>query len=262
MTTTVKSALAAAATLTAFATLGTAETSAHSQEKPIEAGEPTTVKSLTVELKRGEVLQVVAPQGRADGTEARQKYYRTVFPLAQAQGYRRLGQLNVTRTVISPYKPGAFAFFAWPSQAAADAFASHPQWPALKATRPEAWSELKIYDDLVEEDLSLTFRTDKHYSVVVAWFDPEHPGDYERYLSGIEGAVARSGGRFMLKLRKPSIEVMTDAKAAAPGQMTLVEWDTLDGFEKVQKTPEYAASRKYFGSGLTAFEFYWLTLPG
>ncbi|MEM9616651.1 MAG: hypothetical protein AAF936_01725 [Pseudomonadota bacterium] len=212
---------------------------------------------LTIEVKKGEVLQLIAPQARTDGNSARQAYYDKVFPIAESLGYERLGQLNVKQKVISDYNPGAFIFYSWPDEEAEDGLYSRPDWPALKAVRPEAWTELKIYSDTLDQDLTLNFDPAKQYTVVVAWFDPAHPGDYERYLSGIENAVTREGGRFIYKMRRPRFEAHASS-LDAPGQITFVEWDSNDGFARVQKSDEYKANAKFFNSGLESFEFYWL----
>ncbi|MEM8725773.1 MAG: hypothetical protein AAGE86_09665 [Pseudomonadota bacterium] len=226
-----------------------------------ERGEASPVgqgETLVIELEAGQVLQLIAPQARAKGGAARQSYYRAAFPIAESLGYQRLGQLNVKQKVVSDYDPGAFIFFSWPDERAANEFASHPQWPAIKETRPAAWDELKIYNSVLESDLQLTFDPAKHYSVVVAWFDPDNPSDYDRYLTGIESAVDRAGGRFIYKMRNPTFEAHASAPTA-PGQITFVEWNSPDGFAEVQKSEEYLAHRQYFGSGLERFEFYWLT---
>lgn len=212
---------------------------------------------LTIEVKKGEVLQLIAPQARPDGNAARQAYYENVFPIAESLGYKRLGQLNVKQKVISDYDPGAFIFYSWPDEEAEESLYSHPDWPALKASRPDAWTELKIYSDTLDEDLTLSFDPAKHYTVVVAWFDPAHPGDYERYLSGIESAVTREGGRFIYKMRRPAFEAHASS-LVAPGQITFVEWETSGGFARVQKSKEYKESAEFFNSGLERFEFYWL----
>ncbi|MEO0501666.1 MAG: hypothetical protein AAF205_14165, partial [Pseudomonadota bacterium] len=152
---------------------------------------PAAPAAFEIDLKRGEVLQLIAPETRADGDAARQTYYRSAFPIAEKLGYERLGQLNVAEKVVSDYDPGAFVFFSWPDAAAITRFEDHPDWPAIKATRPDAWRELKVYTAALEEDLRLSFDPAKHYTVVVAWLDAEYPGDYERYLAGIESAVER-----------------------------------------------------------------------
>ncbi|MEO9470180.1 hypothetical protein [Parasphingorhabdus sp.] len=214
-------------------------------------------KTITIEIKKGEVLQIVAPESREDGKKAQQAYYQSVFPIAETLGYKRLAQMNVKQKVVSEYDPAALIFYSWPNKEAERWLYGHPKWPSLKASRPDAWSELKIYTETVQKDLTLRFDPTKYYSVVVAWFNAENPGDYERYLDGIAPAVERFGGRFIYKMRNPSFEAHASA-AIAPGQITFVEWDKPDGFQRVQKSDEYKKHSKYFGTGLERFEFYWL----
>lgn len=210
-----------------------------------------------VEMERGQVLQLIAPQSRPDGEAARKAYYDYALPRAGELGFRRHGQLNVRQKVISDFDPGAFIFFSWPDQASLDAFSSQPDWNAVKASRPEGWDELKIYTIELTQDLSLQFDPEKHYTVVVAWLDQDGASDYDRYLDGIEPAMQRAGGRFIYKMRSPMLEAHNSAPEA-PGQITLVEWNSSDGFAKVQQSQEYLDHRQYFASGVDRFEFYWL----
>ncbi|MBY6129397.1 hypothetical protein KUW15_11775 [Qipengyuania aquimaris] len=220
---------------------------------------PSAPEAVSFSLKRGEVLQIIASDNREDGRQARLDYFTKVLPLAQTEGYRRLAQLNVRESVISETKPDAFSFFAWPSEAAEKRFSQNPDWPEYRQARPEGWDELAIYTATLSEDLSLTFSPNKYYTVVVAWPDPETGADYSRYLEGIEPAVTRAGGRFIAKIYNPRFEAHASPEEA-PGQLTFVEWDSLDGFQKVQKMPEYLAHRDYFASGLNRFEFHWMEL--
>ena len=254
---TIRSPLFAAVCASLVATAGLAIASATAQAQETTA--PTS-KGFTLSLKEGEVLQLIAPETQPEGREARQNYYRTVFPIAEALGYERQGQLNVREKVRSGYDPGAFLFFSWPSAASVQAFRDNPQFNAFKTLRREAWSELKIYDTQIAQDLDLTFDPAKHYTVLVAWLDDETRTDYTRYLEGIEPAVKRAGGRFIYKIYDPTMQTLGD-ESKAPGQITFVEWETTDGFARVQQSPEYRAHQQYFSSSVQKFEFYWLKTP-
>lgn len=215
---------------------------------------------VVVAAKEGEVLQIIVPDSRADRADVRQAYYRGVLPKAEALGYRRLGQLGIRQKVVSDYDPRAVLFFAWPDQSAMETFERDPEWPPLRTMRPLGWNELKIYTAPLEDDLSLRFRSDKFYTVVIAWFEDKTASDYDTYLTGIEPAVTRSGGRFLAKIRDLSYEGNAPVDGA-PGQITFVEWDSPEGFAGVQQSPEYLAHRQYFASGVERFEFYWLQTP-
>ncbi|NNC53360.1 MAG: hypothetical protein HKO08_10015, partial [Erythrobacter sp.] len=101
------------------------------------APETAAPEAVSFSLKRGEVLQIIASDNRVDGRQARLDYFTKVLPLAQAEGYRRIAQLNVRESVISETKPDAFTFFAWPSEAAEKRFSQNPDWPEYRQVRPE-----------------------------------------------------------------------------------------------------------------------------
>ncbi|MCK0127810.1 hypothetical protein [Erythrobacter sp. F6033] len=249
------------ATVLLTSTFALTPTTQAQDNKPAPAKQEVPKPGFKVEMKRGEVLQVIASELRDDGQAAARKYGQTAFPIAQSFGFQRLGQLNVNRKVISDFDPEVFSFFSWPDQASVDAFAKHPDWPAIKATRPDAWSELKVYSVELQDDLKLQFDPSKHYTVLVAWLKTDEAiGDYNKYLEGIESAVERSGGRFIYKMRNPSMEAHA-SDPAAPHQLTFVEWETTDGFDKVQASQEYLDHRQYFGTSIERVEFYWLKAP-
>ncbi len=252
-----KNPLSAACLFASALALGACTATTSAQTVPVASTTADQAEPLVIDLQRGEVLQIIAPESRSDGNAARQAYYQAAYPIAGALGYERLGQLSIRQKVVSDYDPGGLIFFSWPDAASVQKFNDDPDWPSIKATRPEAWSELKIYTAELDRDLKLTFDPAKDYTLVVGWGNPDNPDDYERYLSGIEPAVERAGGRFIYKMRNPAFEAHA-SPAEAPVQLTFVEWDGPDGFAEVQRSDEYLASRQYFGTGLTRFEFYWL----
>lgn len=253
--------LSLAATITLALTAGGITLTAASQAQSSAATQSPAERGFSISLERGEVLQIFAPEAAEEGANARREFYQSVIPIVEGFGFQRLGQLNVSQRVISDYNPGAFIFFSWPNLAASQRIEATPEWPSIQATRREGWDELKIYGLVLEENLNLQFDPDKHYTVVVAWLDEENASGYSRYLEGIEPAVERAGGRFIYKMRGPMIETIA-SEPVAPGQITFVEWESTDGFDRVQQSPEYRAHQQYFGSSVERFEFYWLEVGG
>lgn len=216
--------------------------------------------SSSLNLKTGQYLSIILPEAKPNAGDARKAYYKQAFPLGEQFGLKREASLNVDDVIISNYKPSALIFYSYPNKAAEGKLANHVKWPEIKAQRSKAWDELKIYSATIDQDLNLEFDPAKSYTLVVAWLDPENPDDYDRYLSGIEEAVDRFGGRFIYKMKNPKYEAHASAMSA-PGQLTFVEWDTLDGFTKVRTSDEYKASAAFFASGTTKVEFYRLSVP-
>ena len=238
--------------LIAFQSVSCTKASAQTQEE-----EQALQPGFTLELKQGQVLQLVVPEESDEGRAARQTYYQNAFPIAERLGYRNEGMLGIRQTVRSDYDPSVFVFFSWPGGDAVQGYRSNPRFTEFKDLRREAWRELKIYDAEIDEDLKLVFDPAKHYSALFAWLDPETRADYTRYLEGIEPAVKRSGGRFIYKMYDPYMQALNDP-SNGPGQITFVEWETEDGFAKVQQSPEYREHQSQFASSVLKFEFYWL----
>ncbi|MCF6293429.1 MAG: hypothetical protein L3J04_08560 [Robiginitomaculum sp.] len=212
-------------------------------------------KTVQQDFKKGQVLSFVvidAKKGDA-ATAARNKYYETAFSLSTQFGLNRRMGFNVLAVPVGEFKPQFAVLYSWPSAAKERQFSAHPDWPAIKATRPNIWNELRVYNDVLKQDVTLTFDASKTYTLAAAWINPEHPNDYEKYLSGIQDAVTKSGGRFIYKMYNPTFEAHA-APQGAPDQVLLVEWDTPDGLDKFRKTAGFKANAKYLGSGTTLFE--------
>ncbi|QTD57150.1 hypothetical protein [Parasphingorhabdus cellanae] len=247
---TLASAFAVALTMPACSTMAQ-----QSSPSPAATEEPR----LTV--AKGQYLSIIMPDAKPDADAARQSYYRQALPLGEKFGLKREVQLKVDNAVISDYEPSGLIFFSYPDHASEKQLVKQSEWPAIKAMRPAAWNELRIYSAAVEKDMDISFDPAKYYTLVVAWTNPEKPEDYQRYLSGIENAVSNAGGRFIYKMNNPTMEAHATA-LESPNQLTFVEWDAPNGFAKVQKTADYKSSAPYFQSGITNVEFYEMSVNG
>lgn len=214
-----------------------------------------SVDTLTLSFKKGQVLQLIAPVNLEGKESVRRHYYQTAIPLAESYGFANLGQLSVTQKIVGDFEPGAFVIGSWPSVKSFDDFAALPEWPELKQQRAQGWEELKLYNDQVEKDLELVFRQSKFYTVAFAWFNPENPNDYLKYLKSIEGIVNQMGGKFIHKMRSPTLEAHNSPKIA-PDQITFVEWDSEDGLKNLLAHPEYEMFSGFFKSGISKFEMF------
>jgi uncharacterized protein (DUF1330 family) len=225
-----------------------------SQERPATMSTPIAYEN-TLNLKKGQVLSIVAPVTKRGGKKALDEYYSRVFPIAGKLGLKRVVQLDVGDKVVGDFDPEALLFFSWPNAEAEQQLYAHSDWPELKALRPKAWKELRIFSDVLEEDLNLTFDPDKYYTVAVAWINPENPTDYDQYLAGIEGDLHKIGGRFIYKMINPRFEKHA-SNLPAPGQLTFVEWDTKAGLSKLGSTDAYKNNVHFLSSGVVGFELH------
>lgn len=223
--------------------------SAESQSKPVQ----------TLTLSKGQVLTMILPVVKP-GDKAKsvmQEYASRAFPLAQQHGLKTLFNLKVKQAIISNIEPSVFAFYSWTDKVSEQAFLSTPQWPEIRAMRPNAWQHLDVYNTELQQDIDIEFSPEYHYTAVIAWFDDEKPADYQQYLENIEPALEAVGGKFLLKLQNPVMETHSNT-FGEPGQITFVRWTDEDGFKRLQKHPIYQKHKHLFGTGLKHFEFYGL----
>ncbi len=232
-----------------------------SSAQPSSQPSASSVTTPRLTVAKGQYLSVIMSETKPDGDAVRQSYYSKAFPLGQKFGLKREVLLKIDNAVVSDYKPSALTFFSYPDEASEKQLTKQPEWPAIKAQRPKAWNELRIYSAAMQDDLDWRFDPTKYYSLVVAWTNPDKPEDYQRYLNGIEKAVHKAGGRFIYKMKAPKMEAHATS-LKAPNQLTFVEWDAPNGFAKVQQTDDYKASQPYFLSGVTNVEFYYMSVNG
>ena len=124
-----------------------------------------------INLKRGELLSIISviPKTGDAADAARSEYYATAFPLAQQHGLKREGQLRVIAAPVGKHESEGIIFFSWPSQAAEASLEKEADWPEIKALRPKAWEDLRVFTKELDEDLTLTFKADKTYTIAMAW---------------------------------------------------------------------------------------------
>lgn len=206
------------------------------------------------------VISIDAAAGEK-ARQARQAYLDDAFALAGRFGLKPLGVLPVRDAAVGSFKPGAVGFYSWPSLAQSEALANHPQWPAIKARRPDGWDELRVHDVVVDRAVNLSFDPAKTYTMASAWINPERPADYDQYLSNISDTVARIGGRFIFAMRNPAYESHA-VDDPAPDRLTFVEWDSPDPLAALRGSQGFKDNVALLQSGTTRFELLILSHPG
>lgn len=230
--------------------LGACQTHPPTDTTPVSKAAVTTLN-----YEKGEVLSFVFIDNKDGDTAqaARQKYYGAAFPLASTFGLSSDATLVVKASPVGNFKPDALGIFSWPDVTSEASLSAHPKWPAIKALRPLAWDELRVATAELEADLTLSFDPAKTYTLASAWLNPDNPEDYARYMDGIKASAEALGGRFVYKMHHPQFESHAEA-LGAPGQITLVEWDTQDGLSKFGKSKGFKDNVKFLSSGTTRFE--------
>ncbi len=242
------------------ATLALSACAAVTQSEIIKSS--TEVGSLNLDLKAGQVLQLAlvrAKEGEA-AQAVRQRYFQTAIPYAESLGDEFLGNLRIENTIIGENKPTAIAMYAFPDEAAQQAFQSSPDWPEYERMRREGWDELHVFSTTLVSDMQLKFVPSKNYTLAAAWTRPDTLDDYQRYLDGIESDFGEIGARYVAQFKGINLQSQTD-EGGDPSQLTFVEWSGAPDLKGLQQTTGYKENSKYFTKAMTRFDFYWLTVP-
>lgn len=223
----------------------------------------TDTQPVTFDLKSGQVLQFVLSEVKSGDVAkaSRRTYYQTALPLAQQFGLERLGQLQITETVVGTVNPTGLAFFRFPDENSLSSLRADADWPDYKAQRAVGWDELMIFSTTLDADLSIRFDPTKHYTLAIAWENPDNPDDYAQYLDRVEQDFDVVGARFIKKFRNIGYEDHNKPEGAAPDQLILVEWETKSGLDELLGSDSYEENSIYFQRGIEGFQFYRLEVP-
>lgn len=208
-------------------------------------------------LEAGSVLSYTLAAPSDTGVQARNGFAQ--FD-AMAAAERAAGpRFDVRSTILGDFEPDSVQMHVWPSQEAADTYEAYDRRPLLESFASQGWTGRRVYSAVLDNDLELTLDPDKFYTLALAWFDPENPTDYARYLDMVAEDLAAVGGRFVYKMYNPGAH-LTGETLDAPDQITLAEWDSIESLRALRSLPQYQAAAPYLDSGTRYFEFHALSL--
>lgn len=172
-----------------------------------------------IELSRGEVLTVAVSRHRDGAEPLMKRYFESVMPIAGPLGFAPKGALDVVEARAGGFHPNNFVgFYGFPSTQAATDFAEDPRWPAVRATRPQIWSELRISHYVVTEPMTWSLRPDRVYEVRYAW-GQDAP------------ALAPDGGQLLVTLREGAHEMLPKT-LGEPSAIQIIEWPNLEAAQR------------------------------
>ena len=212
-------------------------------------------KVLSVHYNPGAVMQLIAPVTEAEKRPLRDKYFEMGASTAREYGYTQNGVLVVEKTLIGTFSPNVFVVSQWSSLNAQKSFQSLPLFSEIKALRREAWEALKLYDYEVSKPTTLTFSTDKVYSVSLAWVNPKAPNSYYDFIDSFAKKAEALGGKVISITQDISLSDH-NPYAVAPQQIVILEWNSVNDIEAVLASSEYVAQLEKLNNGTVDFELH------
>lgn len=187
----------------------------------------------TFSYKKGQVLDIILLNTKADVNEERDNYFKTAFPIATKYGYTGQGGLALTKSPSQGnYHPEVIVFGVWNSLKERKDFLSNieDEMPDFHAARRNIWSSFNLTYWEMKSDLTFTVQKAKYNVATVYWQNDE--ASFKRFKDTWVKQSKRAGGKEILAL--------TDGDSPFgyyynPDYIVITQWDSKSDFDKFYK---------------------------
>lgn len=158
-------------------------------------------KSRTIDLKKGQVFDILLLNYAPDVEAAKQRYFKEAFPIATKNGYQPGAGFTVKEMPTQGnYHPELMVTGTWPSLAArtAGVFALETELGDFHEQRRTIWSSFNVTYYEMPEDVSFTTDPAKYYVATMFW--GKESAVYGKFLRKWAKAARESGGKKMMTL--------------------------------------------------------------
>ncbi len=212
----------------------------------------------SVSLKKGQVISFIA--AHFHNAEAQKKagvYFQKVFPLAQKHSFTSKVVFNALEIKEQHFTAGGFGIYTWDSRDKFDAFNNEKEWPALKATRPQYWKNLRSVHINVKKDRELNFDKNKVYRITFIWLHDFYNSEenLNKYLKAMRPVINRLGGKFVIGFNSEEIFGFSALNNdRMPDRVAITEWPDEETHQKYISSIEFKDNKKYFFASVAEFE--------
>ena len=89
--------------------------------------------------------------------------------MASKYSFKPLVTFSTIEIKNGHFMASGFGIYSWESQKHIDDFHIEESWPALKATRPQYWKNLRSVHIDIDKDMELIFKKNKVYRITYIW---------------------------------------------------------------------------------------------
>lgn len=185
-------------------------------------------------LKKGQVLDILFLNPKADAGPVHKRYFKTAIPLATQEGYQFLPGFKIPETPFQGnFHPLKMVMGSWPSLPARKQ-ALHKletEIPDFHAMRREIWANFDLAYYPLKQDLN--FEVDRgKYNVVTEFWRKGKKG-MKGYTRQLLANIQSAGGTLILQLKNGASPV---GYTHAPDLFILTQWDSKEAFEAFERS--------------------------
>ncbi|PRX54572.1 hypothetical protein [Flagellimonas meridianipacifica] len=189
---------------------------------------------VTLNLKKGEVFDILFLTTREGSQEIFKEYRQTAFPVASEMGFSPLPGFKIRETVQGNYEPTSLILAKWTSLASREKFLDEieERVPNFHDMRKKIWSIFNLTYYELSDDYSIQLDREK-VIVATACFKKENTqADFTEFLTQWKKAVKKTNGTLKMELvngKSPKGYVYN------PDYMVITQWETKEDFNAFQK---------------------------
>ena len=194
------------------------------------------IKTQTVHFKKGKVYEVAYADVKPEKmSQLNNRYFPKAMPFMVKYGAKMIGGFSVVKNESNMLPSNMVAIFEWPSAKARLKLLADKEFQKIVYLRDEAINTVNLGYFEVEENKTITFKSDKVYEFGSANIKPGKQAqiDLQQYFEISEPIKRSYGGaypEFIMNFKK------TDSKGQAtfiPHMQFIVEWNSVADNQKL-----------------------------
>lgn len=204
-------------------------------------------KLQTIELKKGEVLDILLLTQNPDTEAALKDYFKTAFPVAKRMSYQPQPGFKILQHTQGNLRPESLILGKWSNLKLREEFLTQiiKEVPDFDERRRKIWSYFGLRYYEIQEDLSLTIDRSKYHVATTYWLKSKD--ESEKTFKSWEKMIPKAGGKVLIQLEdgkspfgyqyNPDLFVITvwESEAAFKDFLEQTQKEGLDNIQHVNE---------------------------
>lgn len=187
---------------------------------------------ISIEYKKGEVLDIILASVQPDSDEEYNHYRKTAFPIAFEYSFELMPVFGIKELIVGTSFPTTFVFGKWESREKREGFLDNitTRLPDFHDQRRNLFNYFGLTYYVMKEDVTFFIDEEKHIIANAFWKDGAI--NYSAFLEDWKKKVEEAGGKVIIEL---SNGTSPTGYFYNPDTFIIVEWETKESFNDFSK---------------------------
>jgi len=184
------------------------------------------------DFNAGSMFCVVSSIQQPDAENLANQYFAGIQPIIQSEGVQFLVTFDVQEQLAGDHAAPFFSLITMPSLQTKHNINDKrlSEWQSIRELRPDVWSELRLRDYELSENLQLTLDSNKYYQLESFWVQTDKDDEFSDYRHSAEKSAKKHGGRVIYSAGVPATYETLGAERA-PDHLVMSEWNSKAEFD-------------------------------